>query len=325
MGANFKILKMSELGCKGRFFDLRKKRNLDFVYPSGARLFNSSLNSCFTGILGKKDKFEAGMKITALELSDLEFVQPLQPPGWSDIRLRCETYIYSPTHTALKATLDDRLVGLGTTILHDDSAWLASIITHPRYRAQGIGTKLTRALIDTLDPLRFSTVYLDATDLGYPVYKKIGFTEEIEYFHYKEISLGLNTEDSGIRPYEPSFLEDILKLDRKVSGEERSRMLIPHIQSSFVCIDDNRLTGAFIPGLMEGLVIARDCHAGIELMKKRFTSFNYTAIPASNRKANEFLTGLGYERFRRSRRMRLWKARDWKPEMLYSRVSGQLG
>jgi N-acetylglutamate synthase-like GNAT family acetyltransferase len=265
------------------------------------------------------------MEITPLEFSDLGLLTPLQPPGWSDIIVRSEEYIRSSRHFPLKALSEGRLVGTGTTILHEDSAWLATIITHPDFRNKGIGSSLTSELIRSIDPVRYTTVFLDATDLGYPVYKKLGFEQVCEYMHYKNVNLEMATRSENIFPYQSSFYNDIMKLDRFVSGEDRSFLLGSLIETAFVYTTDGHVTGAYFPGVMEGLIIADDPKSGIELMKLRFRDHNYTALPAENFSGNEFLQRSGFIPFRKSRRMRLWKDRNWNASMLYSRISGQLG
>jgi GNAT superfamily N-acetyltransferase len=64
------------------------------------------------------------------------------------------------------------------------------IIVHPDHRGRGYGKAITQALLDRIDRTRYRTVYLDATDMGFPVYQSLGFVEEVRYGHYSLASAG---------------------------------------------------------------------------------------------------------------------------------------
>ena len=84
-----------------------------------------------------------------------------------------------------KASIENKIVGIGTTILHHETAWLAHIIVHPEYRNRGIGKMITQALVDHSYSKGRKTIYLIATELGLPVYRRLGFESETEYTIFK--------------------------------------------------------------------------------------------------------------------------------------------
>jgi len=100
-----------------------------------------------------------------LELPDLELITALQPPDWPNIIPSIEFYIISTFCFPIKLIIDNKIVGIGTTIIHNDIAWLAHIIVHPEHRNQGIGKIITQTLVDSLQT-KCDTIYLIATDLG---------------------------------------------------------------------------------------------------------------------------------------------------------------
>lgn len=120
------------------------------------------------------------MRVQPLNHNDLNSLPGLQPDGWQDITPSFEFYTRSSFCFPLKIISDDKIVGIGTTIIHHDVAWLAHIIVQKDYRKKGIGQLITERLVDSLKPMNCETIYLLATDLGAPVYEKAGFETETE-------------------------------------------------------------------------------------------------------------------------------------------------
>ena len=79
---------------------------------------------------------------------DREDVKHLQPEGWPDITASIEYYFKSKICFPFKAILNDKVVGIGTAIIHGRTGWLAHIIVDKECRNAGVGTKITQHLID---------------------------------------------------------------------------------------------------------------------------------------------------------------------------------
>lgn len=60
-----------------------------------------------------------------------------------------------------------------------------SVYTQPEYRGQGIASRLMKDLLAHAKEEGLDHVDLSATDKGYPMYKKLGFTERTS--HYTEM------------------------------------------------------------------------------------------------------------------------------------------
>lgn len=266
------------------------------------------------------------MTFEAFEHKDLKCLKELQPPEWGDLTPRFSYFIESDFCRPVKLLVNNEIVGIGTDILHEDTAWLACIIVHPNHRNKGLGSLITQKLIDIIDKKKFQTIYLDATDLGYPVYKKIGFESETQYSHLKLAQpLSPLELSNSITEFKEKYREQILKLDREVSGENRFATLAPHILSSKVFIHSHQVEGFYMPTLGDGLIIAQNSHAGMELMKYRFQSKSHAVLPLDNKKGMKYLTQNKYVQFRTSCRMRLGKRREVQLNNIYNRISGQLG
>ena len=56
-------------------------------------------------------------------------------------------------------------------------AWIGMVLTHPDYRGQGLARRLMEHALAQLDR-RVDWIKLDATDMGRPLYSKLGFQDE---------------------------------------------------------------------------------------------------------------------------------------------------
>ena len=126
------------------------------------------------------------MEIQDLKQSEVGLLIDLQPQGWRDISPIFDFYSKSAFCFPVKATIDNKIVGIGTTVIHNDIAWLAHIIVHHDNRNKGIGQLITQTLVDSSKAKKCHTIYLIATDLGAPVYEKIGFETETEYLFFRQ-------------------------------------------------------------------------------------------------------------------------------------------
>ena len=257
---------------------------------------------------------------------DFEYLHEFEPPNWGDLVPRFSYFIDSSFCFPLKLVAGQKTVAIGTTILHEDSAWLASIIVHPDERNKGYGGIITSRLIDTIDQQRYTTIYLDATDLGYPVYRKLGFEVEAKYAHLKALQpiTGLQFS-SNIAVYDPMYLDDLLELDQLVSCEDRRNTLLEHTDNAMLYLDKNKLAGFYLPSLGNGLVIAANDTAGIALATYRLENNYYSILPEANKGTIAFLEQHSLVHFRSSRRMYIGEQRNWRAVNIYNRISGQLG
>ena len=266
------------------------------------------------------------MSLEKLQTEDINKLSELQPEGWDDIRPHFSSYIISPYCEPVKITDDGKIAGVGTYIRHRTTAWLAHIIVHKDHRNKGYGLQITNALLQRLKKFRMRTIYLIATELGYPVYLKAGFELESEYVHFNGECLSREIKLShSIIPFDKKYREDILKLDRTVSGEYRERIIKENIGTSHIFLKSDKVKGVYFPAFKDGLIIASTHEAGTELMKLRMSERDTAGFPAENITAYNFLTENGFTQIKNSKRMIYGKHRKWKPGSLYNRISGGLG
>jgi len=265
------------------------------------------------------------MTILPLSRQDLGALGDLQPEGWPDILPFIDFYTQSSFCFPHKVMIDNRIAGIGTGIVHGRTGWLGHIIVSPDFRNRGIGRAITQTLTDTLYARGCTTLCLVATDLGAPVYARVGFEVETEYLFFKDILPEPSVPDEYIVPYRGGYLSQLAALDRLVSGEDRMMEIERSLEECRLYRVGDTLEGFYLPSLGEGLIIAATPAAGLALTKLRLSNHSTAAFPVDNLNAAQFLHAKGYKEFRTAKRMRLGEKLHWQPENLYSRIGGNIG
>ncbi len=266
------------------------------------------------------------MDIQNLEQGDLDLIPDLLPFGWEDEITKIASYTNSNFCFPIKVCTDKTIVGIGTTIIHNETAWLAHIIVHADYRHQKIGKLITQTLIETSYLKDCETIYLLATELGEPLYKKIGFETETEYVIFD--SNGTHNEfeiSENIVAINNAFKKQVLDLDRQVTGEDRVLLLEQHLLNGFVYLQGNEVHGFYLPDLGDGLIIATSGMAGQELMNLRLKEKDFGTFPIDNLIAADFMKQDNFKEVRSEKRLRLGRKRNWQPHNIYNIIGGNFG
>jgi len=268
----------------------------------------------------------SALKIESFTSKDLHAIPGLQPEGWPDISTSIQFYCGSDFCFPLKAILDDVVVGIGTAIFHANTAWLAHIIVNKEYRNQGIGTFVTKSLIDLIHKTPCRTLLLVATALGEPVYKKLGFQLDTQYIFFDDGgSLPPFCAPPEIIPFQKRYEGMILEFDRAISGEDRQTLFKDHLSHAQIIVENNALTGLYLPTLGEGLIEATTSEARLAFMKLRAASNKKFCIPVNNDAGRNLLTQNGFKEIRRASRMILGNKIVWDSSKVYGRIGGNLG
>jgi hypothetical protein len=168
-------------------------------------------------------------------------------------------------------------------------------------------------------------VYLDATELGHPVYLKAGFVAEGIYTHWRGKKLPAAPNSPQIQAFRETFREAVYQLDQRSSGEHRQAMLEPGLASAHIWVEEGHLQGVYFPDLGDGLIVAQKKQAGLDLMRLRLQQWDFACLSNINQEATRFLLQADFQRTHTSHRMRWGKARPWQAMNFYNRLSGRLG
>jgi GNAT superfamily N-acetyltransferase len=219
-----------------------------------------------------------------------------------------------------------RIAAVGQGIVTGAAGWLGNIIVRPDVRHRGLGTRITRELIDILRVEGCSTLLLIATALGEPVYQRLGFRRTAEYvfLHVPRLTFA---PTASVRRLQPPDVESVLALDAWATDEARLDLLKPHVGSGWGHVDpDGALDGFFLPTFGAGLVIASRPEGGLELLGFKHACYPGPAVlPTTNKLASQFLIAHGARETARAPRMVLGDEIGWRPECVFARASGYCG
>lgn len=95
-----------------------------------------------------------------------------------DPYMKCMKALKEAGHTQMYiALLDDQVVATSMVYYDGETAGLYHIATDSKHRGKGIGKQITSAPIEAAMAKGYETIVLFASDLGLPVYKKLGFEQ----------------------------------------------------------------------------------------------------------------------------------------------------
>jgi GNAT superfamily N-acetyltransferase len=153
--------------------------------------------------------------------------------GWNQTAADWHRFLAASPEGCFVVEIDGQVRGTTTTIVFEDRfAWVAMVLVDPEYRGRGAGTRLLERAIAYLDDRKVSTIKLDATPQGLPIYQKLGFVAEYEIARWmlrRSPDEAVETIHTARGPLVQSLTEEnwdsICKADREVFGADRSLLL----------------------------------------------------------------------------------------------------
>jgi ribosomal protein S18 acetylase RimI-like enzyme len=266
--------------------------------------------------------------IRPLENRDFAQLDKVQPQGWVAIEPSFQFFLQQPFCFPFVAEKDGQVIGTANGIDNGRSAWISHIIVAPDFQSRGFGAQLTQFILHELKNRGHKTILLVASELGEKLYPRFGFETVGFYNFYRGREIEIDCQSPQIRSAMYNDLNEILALDKRMSGEDRSKILKLHIRGAYVyeCSLPRRMCGFYLPTLGEGLVVAADNDAGIALFQKRLSTHpERIVVPQDNVVVNEYLLALGFECHAKAPRMVLGKNVKWRPRLMFSRVGGWYG
>ena len=287
------------------------------------------------------------MHVLPFSADDIPRLPELQPPAWSDITPIFRRYLSSGLFLPVKVTNGTEMIAVGCAIYFGRTSWLAHVIVHPDHRRKGAAGLLVEHLLEILTDRGVTTVSLIATNDGHPLYRRFGFTDDVQYVFFDNEGMSgsagapaVDEETGSPADATSGEYEPIIALDRMISGENRLRLLHTHLPGAKVIRDARRVTGVYLPSLGEGFVEALSPEAGLQLLAYRLRTHNTRThntrthslrtysrcvVPSANGTAIQYLNERGFRELFRVWRMSRGPGIDWRPDCIYSRIAGSLG
>jgi GNAT superfamily N-acetyltransferase len=144
--------------------------------------------------------------------------------GWNQTEADWRRFLALQPDGCFVAEADGVAVGTTTTSIFGNVAWIAMVLVDEPFRGHGTGTALLGHALAFLDELRISTVRLDATPLGQPLYERLGFVEQYRLARY-EGTLPPAPGAGACPAASPDTWETLAALDASVPATDRQRLL----------------------------------------------------------------------------------------------------
>ncbi len=167
---------------------------------------------------------------TAMRLKDAE--------GWNQTEHDWLTVLQIEPQGCLVFERAGDVVGTVTTVTYGDRlAWIGMMLVDAAHRRQGIGTALMEAALGYLHDRDVREIKLDATEMGRPVYERLGFVEECAVERW----VGTISEQAGAGTGEKWTSGWDQALDAQAFGLDRHRIIASlraGSQADSFCRDD---------------------------------------------------------------------------------------
>jgi hypothetical protein len=129
-----------------------------------------------------------------------------------------------------------------------------------------------------------------------------------------------------IVPYTDGQHDDLLKLDKQVTGENREALMTGFTKGTLIYEAQGTVSGFYMPGLGEGPIVATSPEAGIELMKIKYATRDTAVIPEENKTGIDWLIKNGFAQVAYTAvRMFRGASIPWQPKGIFSRIGGNFG
>jgi GNAT superfamily N-acetyltransferase len=268
-------------------------------------------------------------QITPFNSRLLDQLNQLPPEDWNANAYELfMLYEWQPWFKPFQLIDGNKLIAFGMIWHFGDTAWLGWILVDKGHRKKGLGTAITRFLIDTAKSAGAEKIILTATAMGMPIYQKLGFETAHQYRFFKnEKPLKYRYEYDKMRKMTKADLDVVHQIDRAATGEERRPLLDYFIGDTLVQANaENQIEGFYIEKLGTGFVAAKNPEAGLNLLRYHMRHSTVVALPGENEAAASLLLAKGYTETHRIPRMVLGgNEAPWQPAMIYSRGAGYCG
>ncbi len=252
--------------------------------------------------------------------ADLRRYLALEPRGW---RL---------------ALRENQPVGMVGAIEYGPFAYLGLMAVHDRAQRQGIGRRLLETLLADLDQRGCPMVLLDATEMGAPLYRQLGFVEEGQSARY----LWSGWRQSGraapaaVYPLRPADLPTLADFDAPIFGARREKVLAAYLAENpgraWLARDPSgRIQGyLFAQADRLGPWMAASQQAAGDLLQAAlalpFQTGPRVILPERNRLARDLLPQFGFELLDLHLHMRRGgSAQPGLPEQVFGMASFAIG
>jgi len=234
----------------------------------------------------------------------------------------------SPGGHLVVACRHDQVTGVSYAVSFGPTGWIGNVAVDPDDRGRGVGTAVSEAAMDWLRRAGVTTMLLTATEMGRPIYERLGFADDrVCYGIWTPGQQPLPAAD-GEAGVGPGRIADALRQDAEATGEDRG---------SFLGTFAGRVRTSAGPAGTgyrialpwgRGPVVASgpDAARALVIDMLRAGPDQSLSFPESNTGAAQLAAALGFRPTRRCTRMRLGPpVREFRPERIFNVFSLAVG
>lgn len=239
-----------------------------------------------------------------------------------------EYYRTGPGGRLVVACRHDRVTGVSYAVSFGPTGWIGNVAVDPDVRGQGVGTAVSQAAMDWLRRAGVTTMLLTATEMGRPIYERLGFADDgVSYGIWTRGQQPLPGADGEAR-VGPGRIADALRQDAAATGEDRGSFLGTFAARVRTPADPAGAGYRIALPWGRGPVIASGPDAARALVTDmlRAGPDQSLSFPESNTAATALAAALGFRPTRRCTRMRLGPpVRGFAPERVFNVFSLAVG
>jgi GNAT superfamily N-acetyltransferase len=181
--------------------------------------------------------------------------------GWSQTAAVWEQTIRWSGDGSFCLATDDELLATVIVICYGtDLAWIGMVVTHPDYQRQGLARQMMDVGLEYARKRGIRTIMLDASQMGYPLYVKLGFQPlyKIEVFEGIATTSGNADAARASRELTEADIPGVIEMDRRLMGVPRPGMIRDLIESG-----QGWVMGE--PGAIEGYLITKPSNQSVSI------------------------------------------------------------
>lgn len=289
----------------------------------------------------------AGFEIRPMTAADVEAASDLAlAQGWRDRRLFYDFVLRVRTCQPLVGEVDGRLVATGLATVSGPVGWLGSIVVEAGLRCRGLGRTMTEELMARLRAGGCRTLSLEASDLGRPMYERMGFRLATWYHQVQADHLDdppVPPAGTRVRQLRRADLPAVFTLDRQATAEDRSAPLTVMAESGGWVLEDEgspNAGGAADAGGLRGFLLPAERAYGVAIAPRPEDGFylldlhRYLVPPGAHVRAGvpheheagwQALQTRGWQETWRAPRLLLGPDLAWRPDWIWGQLNGAMG
>jgi GNAT superfamily N-acetyltransferase len=138
----------------------------------------------------------------------------------------------------------DVVAASATVVLYGtDLAWIGMVLTLPEFRKQGLASRLMERVLEVAVSRSVGKVGLDATDMGFPLYRTFGFETECIVERWERPADAKPVSPAVVGPWRPAPA-----LDRLAFGADRAKLLASLARVEAASVGDGEGYAMMRPG-----------------------------------------------------------------------------